>query len=386
MTIGTGRGRGRGRGALPYNRAVVDDEPVRRILHCDMDCFYAAVHIRDDPSLAGRPVVVGGDPHKRGVVAAASYEARKFGIHSAMPAAVALRRCPEAVFLKPDFRRYRTESQRIFAIYREVTPLVQTLALDEAYLDVTEHLGEWGSGTAVAEEIRRRVRHDTGLTVSVGVAPTKLVAKIASDHGKPDGLTVVGPAQVERFLAPLPVRRLHGVGPASEQALAALGVRTVADLRALSLDRLLDRFGYWGRSLFQYSRGIDHRPVHAHQERKSLSTERTFDTDLRSQDEIDRVLAEMAEEVALGLQRRTLAACTFTVKARYPSFETVTRSHTLQVPSALAATVRSCALQLVRRTEAARRAVRLLGIGASNLVPGDLEQLALFEIREVGGL
>lgn len=370
---------------VAYNRAVGESEPVRRILHCDMDCFYAAVHMRDDPSLAGKPVVVGGDPHKRGVVAAASYEARKYGIHSAMPAAVALRRCPEAVFLTPDFRRYRAESQRIFALYRELTPHVQTLALDEAYLDLTDHLGAWGSGTAVAEEIRHRVRAATGLTVSVGVAPNKLVAKIASDHDKPDGLTVIGPKQVERFLAPLPVRRLHGVGPASEQSLATLGIHTVAELRALSLDRLIERFGFWGRTLHQYARGIDPRPVRSHQERKSLSTERTFDVDLRHQDQIDRILSEMAEDLALGLQRRNLAACTITVKARYPSFETVTRSHTLQVPTAAAATVRGCALQLVRRTAAANRAVRLLGIGASNLLPGDLEQLALFEIRERGG-
>ncbi len=356
-----------------------EEAPVRRILHCDMDCFYAAVHMRDDPSLVGRPVVVGGDPHRRGVVAAASYEARRYGIHSAMPAAVALRRCPEAVFLRPDFRRYRAESERIFSIYREITPLVQTLALDEAYLDVTVRLATWGSGTAVAEAIRRRVHDATGLTVSIGVAPSKLVAKIASDHGKPDGLTVVGPRRVAAFLDPLPVRRLHGVGPASEAALATMDVHTVADLRRLSLDRLIERFGYWGRTLFHYARGVDPRPVRTHAERKSLSTERTFEVDLRRQAEIDAALEEMSEDVSLGLRRRNIAACTVTVKARYPSFETVTRSHTLRVPTTSAGTVRACALRLVRRTDAARRAVRLLGVAASSLVPGDLEQLALFE-------
>ncbi len=228
------------------------EPPLRRILHCDMDCFYAAVHMRDDPTLAGRPVVVGGDPKGRGVVAAASYEARSFGIHSAMPAAQAVRLCPNAVFLEPDFSRYRRESAAIFAIYREVTPLVQPLSLDEAYLDVSRHLGAFPSATAIAKEIRHRVREERRLTVSVGVAPNKLVAKIASDFRKPDGLTVVRPGEVEAFLAPLPVRRLHGVGPSSEQALLELGVHTVAELRALSLDRLLARFGHWGRSFWHY--------------------------------------------------------------------------------------------------------------------------------------
>ncbi len=205
---------------------------VRRILHCDMDAYYAAVHMRDDPSLAGRPVIVGGDPDSRGVVASASYEARAFGIHSAMPAARARRLCPDAVFLRPDFPRYRRESDRIFAIYRDVTPEMETISLDEAYLDVTDHLGAAGAAQALAKEIRRRVRDERGLTVSVGVGPNCLVAKIASDACKPDGLRVVPPQRVQAFLDPLPVRRLLGVGPATERALAAMCVATVAELRA----------------------------------------------------------------------------------------------------------------------------------------------------------
>jgi DNA polymerase-4 len=351
---------------------------VRRILHCDMDCFYAAVHMRDDPELRGKPVVVGGDPSGRGVVAAASYEARAFGIHSAMPAAQAIRRCPAAVFIRPDFRRYRAESERIFAIYRDFTPVIQTLSLDEAYLDVGDHLDGHGSATALARAIRRRVNAETGLTVSVGVAPNKLVAKIASDFHKPDGLTVVKPHQVEAFLAPLPVRRLYGVGPAAEAALHAMDIRTVTDLRAVSLDRLLSRFGHWGRTLYAAARGDDDRPVHAHQERKSLGTESTFGSDLRNLEDMDRLLDGMAEEVATGLARRDLAACTVTVKVRYSDFTTLTRSHTLEVPTADAAVISRCARTLVRRTAAGRRAVRLLGVTASVLVPGSLEQLALF--------
>ncbi len=353
--------------------------PLRRILHCDMDCFFAAVHMRDDPALRGKPVVVGGAPSGRGVVAAASYEARKFGIHSAMPAAQARRQCPDTIFLRPDFSRYRRESEKIFAIYREFTPVIQTLSLDEAYLDVSEHLGDFGSATAIAEEIRRRVRSERRLTVSVGVGPNKLVAKIASDVDKPDGLTVVRPSEAEAFLAPLPVRRLYGIGPATEKTLGELAITTVAELRTTSLDHLLDRFGSWGRTLWEHARGIDHRPVHTHQVRKSLSTERTFEENLRDLDSMDNILESMADEVARGLEKRRLAACTVTIKVRYPDFTTLTRSHTLPVPTAEAATIATITHELVRRTDAAQRSVRLLGVGASNLVPGSLVQRALFE-------
>src|SRR5436305_5065019 len=235
-----------------------------------MDCFYAAVHMRDDPSLAGKPVVIGGLPEGRGVVAAASYEARRFGIHSAMPSSRALRLCPQVIFIPPDFRRYRRESEKIFAIYREITPVIQTVSLDEGYLDLTGRLEAFGTATRAAREIRRRVREERGLTVSVGVGPNRLVAKIASDFHKPDGLTVVPPHKVQAFLDPLPVRRLHGVGPATERALAELGVQAVADLRERPLDLLVERFGKHGRLLFEFARGIDDRPVETHRGRKRL--------------------------------------------------------------------------------------------------------------------
>jgi DNA polymerase-4 len=350
----------------------------RRILHCDMDCFYAAVHMRDDPALAGKPVVIGGRPESRGVVAAASYEARRFGIHSAMPSSQARRLCASVVFVPPDFRRYQREAEKIFAIYRDFTPLVQAVSIDEAYLDVSACLAPTGSATAVAQEIRRRVREERSLTVSVGVGPNRLVAKIASDFQKPDGLTVVPPRRVQAFLDPLPVRRLHGVGPATERALTDLGVRTVADLRAHPLEPLVERFGRHGKTLFQFARGIDERPVETHSERKSLGTENTYSRDLAGREIVEPELERLAASLAAALASRDLACCTVTLKVRYGDFTTITRSRTLAVPVRDAAGLTACALDLVGRTEALRRPVRLLGVTASNLVQGAIDQLRLF--------
>lgn len=343
-----------------------------------MDCFYAAVHMRDDPSLRGKPVVIGGRPEGRGVVAAASYEARRFGIHSAMPSSRARRLCPGVVFIPPDFRRYSLESEKIFAIYREITPLVQAVSIDEAYLDVTAHLGEAGSATAVAREIRRRVLAERALTVSVGVGPNRLVAKIASDFHKPDGLTVVPPHKVQAFLDPLPVRRLHGVGPATEKVLVEMGVQTVADLRALAVEELSARFGKHGRILSEFARGIDDRPVETHQERKSLGTENTYTVDLADLAAMDAEVDRMAGEVAAALARRGFAACTVTLKVRYADFTTVTRSRTGELPVHEADAIAAAARDLLRRTDAPRRPIRLLGVTASNLVQGRMVQLLLF--------
>jgi DNA polymerase-4 len=350
----------------------------RRVLHCDMDCFYAAVHMRDDPSLRGKPVVIGGRPESRGVVAAASYEVRKFGVHSAMPSSRAIRLCPDAIFLPPDFRRYHRESEAIFAIYREYTPLVQAVSIDEAYLDVSRNLGGAGTATALAKEIRRRVREERGLTVSVGVGPNKLIAKIASDFHKPDGLTVVPPAKVQAFLDPLPVRRLHGVGPATEKSLAELGIQTVADLRAFDPEMLTARFGKHGRLLHEFAQGIDDRPVETHTERKSLGTENTYSVDLRDFAAMEVEIGRMAQEVADGLYRRGLAACTVTLKVRYADFTTLTRSRSFGLPVHEADAIAVCAGDLLRKTDAAARPVRLLGVTASNLVNSRLVQLPLF--------
>lgn len=337
----------------------------RRILHCDMDCFYAAVHMRDDPALRGRPVVVGGDPQSRGVVAAASYEARRFGIHSAMAAAHAARLCPDAVFLRTDFERYRSESAAIFAIYREFTPQIQTLSLDEAYLDVSDHLEGYGSASAVARAIRARVSAERNLTVSVGVGPNKLIAKIASDHDKPDGLTVVSPARVEAFLAPLGVRKLMGVGPAAERRLLALGIRTIADLRRVGLDELVRTMGRWGGMLWEYSWGRDERPVADRGRRKSLGAERTYPEDLAELELMHREIDRLAERVSASLERRELRPRTVTLKVRYADFETVTRSRSPGSAIHESGELAAVARQLLAKTEAGVRTVRLLGISTS---------------------
>ena len=352
----------------------------RRILHCDMDCFYAQVHMRDDPDLRGKPVVIGGSPEGRGVIAAASYEARKFGIHSAMPAARAVRLCPHAIFIKPDFNRYRVESKHIFDIFREMTPTVQPASLDEAYLDVTDHLGQWGTATAIAQEIRARVREQRNLTVSVGVGPNRLVAKIASDYHKPDGLTVVRPKQVQRFLDPLPVRRLHGVGPATEARLHRLGIETIFDLRNFGKEALEKLFGRHGGDLVRHAQGIDERPVRTHRERKSLGHERTYAQDLVTIDEMDAQIDWLAQKVVDGLQAKTLQARTITVKVRYSDFTTLTRSRTFSAPIDSLQVVAAAAHDLLRQTDAgAGQRVRLLGVTASGFEKDGPTQLWLFD-------
>jgi DNA polymerase IV len=353
---------------------------VRRILHCDLDCFYAAVHMRDEPSIRGKPVAVGGSPASRGVICAASYEARKFGVRSAIPSSRAVRLCPELILLRPDFSKYRPESDAVFAIYREFTEVIQTVSLDEAYLDVTDVWPSAGSATAIAKEIRRRVREERGLTVSVGVGPNRLVAKIASDFRKPDGLTVVPPHRVQPFLDPMPVGRLHGVGPATEKILHSLGARTIAELRKIPRERLAERLGSHGAVLADASNGIDERAVVVESVRKSLGSETTFAADLVALDRMDDVLDGLSTEVGEGLRKRGLRAVTLTVKVRYPDFTTVSRARTLPEatddPGAIAAEARA----LLRRTEAGRKAVRLLGVTASRLddgSPHEGEQLRL---------
>ena len=351
----------------------------RRILHCDMDCFYAQVHMRDDPSLQGKPVVIGGSPQGRGVVAAASYEVRRFGVHSAMPAARAIKLCPQAIFIRPDFPRYRAESDEIFTIFRQFTPIVQPASLDEAYLDVSLHLEPWGSATAIAREIRRRVLEERNLTVSVGVGPNRLIAKIASDQNKPDGLTVVRPQKVQAFLDPLSVRRLHGVGPATEKALNKLGIHTVLELRQTDPEALSRRFGRHGKGLWQMAHGLDERPVRTHRIRKSLGHERTYARNIESLQEMDEQIEDLAQRVAKGLEKRELSARTITLKTRYPDFTTPTRSRTLEHPIRVARQIADVAKELLRQTEATERSVRLLGVTASSLSSGEPEQLSLFE-------
>ncbi len=339
---------------------------MRRILHIDMDAFYASVEQRDNPELRGRPVAVGGAPDKRGVVAAASYEARTFGVRSAIPMSRAVRLCPSLVIVRPDFQKYRQVSQQVFALYRHVTPLVEPLSLDEAYLDVTENT--WGEalGVAVARRLKAAIREATGLTASAGVAPNKFLAKIASGWQKPDGLTVIAPERVERFLQGLPVDALWGVGPVTAKKLHEHGITKLVDVRAADLDTLRGIVGTLADWLKDLADGNDSRPVEPDRPSKSSGSECTYEHDLTNLDEIRRELVEMADECAAWLQKRELYARTVVIKVRYADFDTVTRSHSAE-PTRSDTVIRTRALALVDKTEAGARPVRLLGVSVHNL-------------------
>jgi DNA polymerase-4 len=338
---------------------------VRRIVHVDMDAFYASVEQRDDPSLRGKPLAVGGSPERRGVVAAASYEARAFGVRSAMPMATAVRLCPSLVIVRPDFPRYKQASAAVFAIFREVTPLVEPLSLDEAYLDVTENAWHEQLATNVARRLKDRIRADTGLTASAGVAPNKFLAKIASGWKKPDGLTVISPGRVEPFLQRLPVDALWGVGPVTARKLRDRGIERLVDVRTCHPAALREMVGSLASWLHQLAAGIDDRPVVPNRESKSSGSERTFAEDLTDLDEMRKEVSALAGHGAQWLVRKSLLARTVTVKVRYSDFTTVTRSHT-DLPTRDEPLIVTRAVQLLERTDAGRRAVRLLGVSVHN--------------------
>jgi DNA polymerase-4 len=350
---------------------------IRRILHVDMDAFYASVEQRDRPELRGKPVAVGGQPTSRGVVAAASYEARAFGVHSAMPMSRAVRLCPHLVIVPPDFSRYKAASNAVFSIFREVTPLVEPLSLDEAYLDVTENA--WGEtlGTKVAKRLKVRIRSDTGLTASAGVAPNKFLAKIASGWKKPDGLTVISPDRVEPFLQQLPVDALWGVGRVTAGKLRTRGIERLVDVRTADAQLLRDTVGSLAAWLVQLAHGIDERPVVPNREVKSSGSENTYPEDLIDLASIRREIIEMASHAVGWLVRRRLLARTVTIKVRYSDFSTITRSHTA-VASRDADDLTARALALLDKTEAGLRPVRLLGVSVHNLcaeIDSDPERL-----------
>ncbi len=352
----------------------------RKIIHIDMDAFYASVEQRDDPSLRGRPLVVGGAPDSRGVVATASYEARRFGIHSAMPSSRAARLCPEAVFVRPRFEVYRAESRRIQAIFRRYTGLVEPLSLDEAYLDVTDCKACRGSATLIAKQIKHEIRETTGLTASAGISYNKFLAKLASDLDKPDGLHLITPDAGPAFIAELPVGRFHGVGPATEAKMKSLGIHTGADLARWSLEELQAAFGKSGAFYYGIARGIDERPVRPTRERKSYGSETTFARDLRQRGAMLAALKPLAAEVLEGLAKKQLAATTLTLKVKYHDFQQVTRAYTSPYPLQDLATIMKLLEALLDRTEADKKPVRLLGVTASGLQPANQAavQLGLF--------
>jgi DNA polymerase-4 len=350
----------------------------RAVLHVDMDAFYASVEQHDDPSLAGRPLIVGWDGG-RGVVAAASYEVRRYGVHSAMPVRKALQLCPHAVCVRPRMARYQEVSAQVFGAFREVTPLVQGLSLDEAFLDVTASLQLLGDALEIGRRIKRRIRALTGLTASVGAAPNKLVAKIASDLMKPDGLTLVEAARVREVLDPLSVRRLPGLGSKTGAKVEAAGIRTLGELRSAPDAVLWPLFGRYSSWMRERASGIDERPVLPEVEEKSLSAEDTFEHDIDDIRTLQRQLAGLADLAAARLRARQLMAGCIGVKIRRDDFSTFSRQRAVAPPTCEARAVAGVAAELLTRWLAANRGakLRLLGVVLTELTPAS--QLGLFE-------
>jgi DNA polymerase-4 len=340
---------------------------MRKILHIDMDAFYASVEQRDNPSRRHQPVAVGGDPAGRGVVAAASYEARRFGVRSAIPMSRAVRLCPGLIIVRPDFSKYQAVSKQVFSIYRAVTPLVEPLSLDEAYLDVTENAWHEPLAVNVARRIKAEIQETTGLTASAGVAPNKFLAKIASGWKKPDGLTVVAPERVPSFIRDLPVDALWGVGPKTAVRLREHGIHTLADVRDRSPAELGTLVGSLAEWLVELSHGRDDRAVEPNRPSKSSGSECTYARDLSSLADVRREVDEMARDGAAWLERRQQYARTVVLKVRYSDFTTVTRSHSARLATRDADQIAARALALIERTEAGRRPVRLLGVSVHNL-------------------
>lgn len=349
------------------------------IIHVDMDAFYASIEERDRPELAGRPVIVGGAAEARGVVSAANYVARRFGVHSAMPTATARRLCPEGVFMPVRMDYYAQVSQQIRAIFFRYTPEVEPLALDEAFLDVTASERLFGPAPDIAWRIKQEIKQELGLVASVGVAPNKFVAKIASDLEKPDGFVVVEAGRVQAFLDPLPVERLWGVGKVSAAVFHRLGLRTIGDVRRQSVATLRKHFGQVGEHLWRLAHGIDERPVVTERQAKSISNETTFATDIDDPQILRSWLRELTDQVASRLRREGLYARTVQIKVRFADFQTITRAQTLPQPTNVTQTLWQAAADLLaKRLPARHPPVRLLGMGVSGFEDEDAAQGDLF--------
>ena len=342
------------------------DTLCRRIIHVDMDAFYTSVEQRDDPSLCGKPLAVGSS-RERGVVAAASYEARKYGVYSAMPSVTARRRCPDLIFVRPRFDVYKAVSQQIQQIFARYTPLIQPLSLDEAYLDVTHPLIDRGSATAIAAEIKAVIKAETGLTASAGVSYNKFLAKLASDHRKPDGLFVITPRMGPAFVLGLPVGKFHGVGPKTAARMERLDIHTGQDLRDQSLDALQHHFGKHALYLHGIARGIDDRPVDADRVRKSIGAETTFERDLTQWDDATTAMVPVFAKVWSACTRHGTTGRTVTVKVKYADFHKITRARSTQLPLASQADLEAIALDLLRPLFPPPRGIRLLGATVSSL-------------------
>ncbi len=338
----------------------------RAILHLDLDAFFCAVEVLKDPSLEGLPLVVGGSSKTRGVVAAASYPAREYGIHSAMPMIEAHRRCKDLVVRGSNFKAYRMYSKIVMGILRSESDVIQQVSVDEAYLDLSSKVEEWVEASEIARKVQLKISRDIGLSASVGIATNKMLAKIASDFQKPNGLTVVPPGTEEDFLAPLSVKKIPGIGPKSTEKLAKYGILTVADLRTLTKEQLERRFGKFGRGMYRWARGIDDRPVHEGHEAKSVSTERTFSTDISDENELMEILENLSHKVADHLDKDNRAGSTVTIKMRYADFSTYTRQHTGIEAIWEGSRIYDIARRLFTRNWIPGAAVRLLGVGVSH--------------------
>lgn len=351
----------------------------RAILHVDMDAFYASVEQLDHPEYRGKPLIVGGSPKSRGVVSAASYEVRPYGVRSAMPTARALRLCPHAILIPPRMHRYAEVSDVIFAIFHRVTPLVQAVSLDEAFLDVTGSQRLHGDPVSIARRIRLSIRNETGLTASVGVASCRFMAKIASDLDKPDGLTVVPESEMPARLAPMPVSKIWGVGPVTNRKLAKMGIETIGQLREWPVETLRAELGQAGLDLHDLANGRDDSEVLADEEDKSISHECTFPEDVADMEVLVTTLIEQADKVAARLRRKGLEGRVVFLKLRYGDFSTITRRKTLPAATSLAATIAAEARELLReKSEAGRRPVRLIGVGMAGLRGAAEHQSSLF--------
>jgi DNA polymerase-4 len=363
------------RRALGAKRHQVDAPPPspgqRKIIHVDMDAFYASVEQRDDPALRGRPVAVGGG--HRGVVAAASYEARVFGVRSAMPSVTARRRCPDLVFVKPRFDAYKEVSNQIRAIFADYTDLIEPLSLDEAYLDVSEDRRGLGSARAIAEQIRARIRVETGLTASAGVSYCKFIAKLASDQNKPDGICVIPPARGAAFVATLPVKRFHGVGPVTAAKMERLGILTGADLAAWSLPELEAHFGSSGGWYWRIARGIDERPVRSHRAHKSVSAERTFDSDLSDPVALAAELDRVAGLAWARIERVGARGRTVTLKVKFADFTLITRSRSFSAPIDRQDGFAAAGQALLAAIFPLPRGIRLLGLGVHSIADAKID-------------
>lgn len=345
----------------------------RKIIHIDMDAFYASVEQRDHPEYRGKPLAVGGS-RERGVVAAASYEARKFGIHSAMSSKIAYRKCPDIIFVKPRFDVYKQVSAQIRAIFLDYTDLVEPLSLDEAYLDVTHNKKDMPSATLIAREIKQRIKEQTGLTASAGISVNKFLAKIASDYNKPDGLYLVAPDQAESFIEKLEVKKFYGVGKVTAEKMHSLGIQTGLDLKQWSEANLIRHFGKAGRFYYNIARGIDHREVSPDRIRKSVGTENTFEEDLSGYGVMYAALEEIATDLMERLKRHGIYGKTLTLKVKFASFEQITRSKTMLSAIDNQDLLMKLTGELLQQVDTENTKVRLLGLAVSNLVhPQPLE-------------